>query len=128
MTPRGIFQELLRRLSERRHPRITVGGTVAHALDVPDPLPQRQAIVVGADGAPQWLAMTCPCRKGHQLLLNMSTARYPRWTLHCGRVGDVTLIPSVDSHSDAGRCHFWLHQGHVRWVQPPASRERSSRK
>lgn len=113
---------VLSRLSGRaailfRRP-ITCRDVVESVLEVPDSLPHRTAVLIQPEGMPeQWLAFDCPCSDGHRLLMNLSSARSPRWRLVLARHGAVSLAPSVDSHSAAGRCHFWLRDGHPSWVR-----------
>lgn len=109
----GWLSDRARRLLPRP---ITCREAVESVLDVPGSL-AGTAVLVGPEGMPeQWLAFDCPCGQGHRLLMNLSTARSPRWRLALGRRGAVSLAPSVDSHSAVGRCHFWLRDGYPVWV------------
>lgn len=107
----GWIRRLLRR-------RLTCDSVVNSVLDVPDQLTAHTAVLVQPQRMPpQWLAFDCPCPQGHRLLVNLSFTRSPAWTLTLGQHGEVSLAPSVDSHSPAGRCHFWLQDGRIVWVQ-----------
>lgn len=121
-TARGGLQRAVQRLVRP----IRVSMTAPHVLDVPDVLQPRSAVLIAENlDRPQWLSLDCPCRRGHRLLINLSTAREPRWTLRQDRRNRVTLHPSVDSHSDLGRCHLWIRRGAVRWVGPSPADNRS---
>lgn len=101
---------------------VIVTTSVAHVLDIPELLAPRHAVLVAEDPSrPQWLGLDCPCQRNHRLLLNLSDSRRPRWTYQLDKRGKVTLHPSVDSVSDAGRCHFWLRRGTATWIGPPAA-------
>jgi len=105
--------------------RLLLTGHVPHALDVPGRLDQGQVLLVGSKAdRPDWLALQCPCDTGHQLLLNLSPSRRPLWVVTSDMGTTLHLRPSVDSLSPAGRCHFWVRDGAVSWVQPPASPDR----
>lgn len=97
--------------------RLRTTGLVQSALDLPEKAPPLEAYVVaGASDAPQWVAFECPCARGHRIMLNLSTARRPRWTLTIHDSGRLTIGPSVDAHSEFGRCHFWCVDGKIKWV------------
>jgi hypothetical protein len=88
-------------------------GSVADPDLVPDRLPRRGAYIVDRPSGPAWLVLDCPCRCGHRLLLNLSPAREPHWSVAAGK--RLTVRPSVDSLDGDQRCHFWLRAGRVRW-------------
>lgn len=48
-------------------------------------------------------------------MLNLDGSHYPRWRI----TNDypITLIPSVDEHSNAGHCHYIVRDGRIRWVE-----------
>lgn len=107
----------------RRQLHYTCAVTVDSVLDVPDTLAPRAAALVRPAGlVPQWLAFDCPCRDRHRLLINLSPSRTPHWNVTLAANGAISLTPSVDAFTEAGRCHFWLKQGSIRWV--PAHRPR----
>lgn len=81
---------------------------------MPDKLPRNAVVVVGSTHRPKWLGFDCPCRKGHRILLNLDTSRWPHWRLGPGR--RVTISPSVDSDGPAGRCHYFITRGKVIWT------------
>lgn len=83
--------------------------------DVPDRLPRWTMAHVA--GEPGWAIFECPCGTGHdrvELLLN-AHPQLPHWRLELN--GDAaTLYPSVDFVGER-RCHFWLRDGRVSWVE-----------
>lgn len=81
---------------------------------IPDRLPGRGVVVV-CPAEPTWVAFDCPCGKGHRVMLNLNTARYPRWTIKQHK--PLTLSPSIDDEAAGRRCHFFLTGGRVTWVQ-----------
>lgn len=87
---------------------------VASVDDVPIRLRQRQAVIVGTSYE-KWLAFECPCRNGHRVLLNLDNSHYPRWRV--ANEYPLTLAPSVDEKSAAGRCHYIVRDGRIRWVE-----------
>ncbi|MFI1163317.1 DUF6527 family protein [Streptomyces sp. NPDC020801] len=82
-------------------------------------------ILVQGSTGPAWAAFTCPCGTGHQVLLNLSPARRPRWQLSGSRSAP-TLHPSVDVIDNGYRCHFWIRRGRLQWADPPRSPMRPS--
>jgi len=100
-------------LVARRRYRIL--ATVAHADEVPDELPRRGAVLVGEPGAAKWLVFDCPCRERHRVMLNLDPTRSPRWFASGGE--RLTISPSVDAPSARGRCHYFVRDGRVHWVE-----------
>lgn len=81
---------------------------------VPQRLPRRGAAVAGPPGEPKWLALDCPCRRGHRLLVNLDMRRKPAWRLLSAR--PLTVRPSLDVTHAGRRCHFSITNGTVRWA------------
>lgn len=100
-----------------RHPRLIRVKHVATRTDLPDPLPRRRLVVIG-DPA-KWAVLACPCGTGHDINLNLVDERLARWTVLTK--APPSLTPSVDVQDPAGRCHFWLRNGRIVWVQSPRS-------
>lgn len=101
--------------------RTLVLGPAVDAADlIPHQLPDRVGFLVQGSTGPSWAAFTCPCGTGHQVLLNLNTARRPRWQLSGTRTAP-TLHPSIDVTDDGYRCHFWIRRGRLQWVGPPRS-------
>ena len=84
--------------------------------DVPELPPRRIVAVVGSAERPKWAIFACPCGHGHAIAVNLSTARRPAWGLKSGEDGP-SLHPSVDSHTEERRCHFWLRDGRIQWAR-----------
>lgn len=86
------------------------------APDMPpsENLSPRVLVIVGDRRSPKWVTMPCPCNCGTPLLLSLSKARRPRWSVSTDWWGRPTLSPSV-RRTDGCRCHFWLRKGTVEW-------------
>jgi hypothetical protein len=78
-------------------------------------LPQRHAVLVGGAEFDKWLVFACPCRRGHQVVLNLDVERWPSWRIT--DVAPLTLQPSVDEKSSVGRCHYVVRDGRVHWIE-----------
>ena len=89
-------------------------GAVDAADLIPERLPRKGLVVVEDRKGPSWVAFNCPCREHHRLMVRLSASSNPHWRLD----GDkrLSLRPSIDSHDDGRRCHFWLTNGKIRWV------------
>jgi hypothetical protein len=97
---------------------LVIGRSLPAADLVPTSLPLRVAVLVAGEARPGWLAFTCPCGTGHQVMINLAMSRRPRWQLRGSRWAP-TVHPSVDLADDGRRCHFWVRQGQIQWVEPP---------
>lgn len=104
--------DLLSRLRYWR--RWTADIHVDSMVDVPEKLPQRQAVVVGRQHE-KWLVFDCPCRQGHQVMLNLDPENRPRWRVRTYQ--PLTLLPSVNERSPAGHCHYVVREGRVHWIE-----------
>lgn len=102
-----------------------IGGTAPDPDLVPDRLSRRTAFLVERPSGPAWLVLDCPCRTGHRMMLSLSGARNPKWTVN-KNAPRLDVAPSIDSFHDGRRCHFWLRDGRVRWVPEAAGAGRSS--
>jgi hypothetical protein len=98
--------------------RVTAGD------EIPEHLPRRGMAVAGSASIPSWIAFDCPCPNDHRLMLNLSHARRPYWQVSNLDKG-VSLNPSVDAWTDGRRCHFWLKNGKIKWVNDLAVKEQS---
>jgi hypothetical protein len=107
-------------LIRRWHRRWRIGALVDAADQVPQSIPARQAILVGAAIEPKWLVLDCPCGHPHRLMLNLDLRRRPSWTVM--RESPLSLWPSVDARTAARRCHFVIREGRIDWVTNPAPR------
>ena len=94
-------------------------GRVDAGDEVPDCLPEKGVVIVGAPGHPTWVALDCPCRAGHRLMVNLDKTRRPFWNVDS--VKPLTIWPSIDNITSERRCHFIIRGGRVHW----ANRNRS---
>jgi hypothetical protein len=53
-------------------------------------------------------------------MVNLDPGNRPLWQVKT--VLPLTLSPSVDEHSDVGRCHYLVREGRVVWVERNESR------
>lgn len=88
--------------------------TVEAADEIPERIPQSSAILVAEPGQAKWIAFSCPCKRGHIVMLNVDGRRYPHWTVDEGK--RLTLSPSVNDHSIDNGCHYFIRNGRVDWV------------
>ena len=91
-----------------------VAEHVAAVDEVPDLLPSRALVLVGARGRPTWAVFDCPCRTGHRLLLNLDRTRYPFWVIESRK--PLSIRPSIDDITPKRRCHFIIRNGRLRWA------------
>lgn len=113
MTPRLI--DRWRRSLFSRSPRLSSVLRVPSRSEVPDPLPRRAVVLIGSP--PKWAVLSCPCGAGHTIDLNLGNRGTTRWIVQ--RDMPPSIHPSIDVQDPVGRCHFWLRDGRVRWVQRP---------
>jgi hypothetical protein len=80
--------------------------------------------VVGSEGALKWALISCPCRCGDTIDVNLMPNHYPHWALFV-RSGYATVWPSL--HAPKERCgsHFWICDNVVYWVERPSSSRKS---
>jgi hypothetical protein len=95
--------------------RFRVIGVVDAADLIPDRLPRKGMVVVENRNGPTWVAFDCPCSRRHRLLLPLTKGQRRHWRLDSNRY--ASLHPSVDSHENGRRCHFWLKHGRIQWDQ-----------
>ena len=110
----------LRRLWGRPTTRLVVrpwllGGTVSDADEVPESIPARRAILVGAPSRWKWLVFDCPCRTGHRIMLNLDPDRWPCWTVDMSPTRRITVSPSIDYKDRDRSCHYLITAGRVVW-------------
>jgi hypothetical protein len=96
---------------------------VAQAADlVPERLPHKGLAIVDDGRGPSWIALDCPCRRRHRLLISLNEHIRPSWRLSVEP--HPSLFPSVDVVEGARRCHFWLKNGTIRWAGTTEERRR----
>ena len=96
----------------RRHYAIV--STASAADLIPERLPRKGLAIVDDGRGPSWIALDCPCRCRHRLLISLSDHIRPCW--HLTAEPRPSLAPSVDVIEDGRRCHFWLKDGSIQWV------------
>jgi hypothetical protein len=101
-----------RRSPLSRSPRFRRLLRVPSRANIPEAIPRRAVTLIGEP--PKWAVIPCPCGRGHVIDLNLAHASGAQWQVH----GDEnpTIKPSVDVQDPAGRCHFRLTGGRVRWI------------
>ena len=92
-------------------------GAVESADLVPDLLPRNGAVLVGTLEQPKWIALDCPCRQGHRILLNADARRQPAWRIAAARDGKLSIAPSVDYSDRQRRCHYFVRNGKILWAK-----------
>lgn len=108
----GVMTAFLDALPQpRRRWRIT--GLVADADLVPDKIPPRAVLLVGAEHHLKWIVFDCPCGSG-RIFLNASPSR-PRWKIQHRK--PLTICPSIDLRHQGHRCHYLVRRGRIRWVR-----------
>jgi hypothetical protein len=94
--------------------RWRIVATVDDADLIPVRLPRKAAVLVGSPAHPKWIAFDCPCSSGHRIMLNLDASRYPRWSISVD--GLLTIRPSIDFYHSDSRCHFFVRNGRLDWV------------
>lgn len=102
---------------------------VAHYSAV-RPIPSRDELpadlgsdifIVERNGKPLWAVLSCPCKCGDRIDVNLMRSRRPYWRLRKYK-GAVSLYPSLWVSSDKCGSHFFLVRNTVRWVPSWPSR------
>lgn len=91
-----------------------VVAVVEAADEIPETLPRNGAVLVGSDADPKWLALDCPCRQGHRIMVSLDRQTKPHWRITGS--SRLTLWPSVDAHTERRRCHYIIRDGRTVWV------------
>jgi hypothetical protein len=92
---------------------------VPEADRVPDDIPSNGAVLIRSSGSLKWLAFDCPCGRGHRVMLNLDSSRWPCWQVEAE--APLTLWPSVDVVVNSRRCHYVIFRGRIEWVRSLAS-------
>ena len=90
-------------------------GYVCSADEVPEQLPDKGVVLVGAPETLSWAALDCPCRERHRLMVNLDKAWYPFWSIE--RQKPLSIRPSIADITLGRRCHFVIQNGRVRWSE-----------
>lgn len=81
--------------------------------EVPERLPYRGVVLVGAPRSATWAVLDCPCRAGHRLMVNLDRTRHPFWRIESGK--PLSIRPSIDNITPERRCHFIVRGGKTSW-------------
>ena len=105
-------------LAERLTPGLwRLEATVSNMDEVPLGIRPRRAYLVATATRRKWLVFDCPCRAGHQVVLNLDPARRPVWTVRLSKTKAITLSPSVNYRDAQLACHYVLSNGRVEWIR-----------
>ena len=88
---------------------------VEAADEIPQKLPSHGAVIVGSLQRPKWLAFDCPCRTGHRIMVTLDPSHRPHWTIK--KTKKLSVSPSVDYLAAERRCHYYVSNGKIEWVQ-----------
>jgi hypothetical protein len=115
----NIFSKLrsLWKTVRRRH---SLGAVrrVKSMQEIPEIL-GRAVYIVGTQ-EPKWMIISCPCRCGERIDINLMRSRVPNWQLRFEN-GVVSLRPSLWLPNDKCGSHFWIVKGRVIWVAEKVS-------
>ena len=88
--------------------------TVIVQENIPETLEQKVIYIVEEDGYREQAAMTCPCKCGSILHMNLLEDERPCWTVTIHADTTTSLHPSVWRKKGC-RSHFWFRAGRVYW-------------
>ena len=91
-----------------------VVGQVSAGDEVPEQLPYKGVVIVGAARDPTWAAFDCPCQTRHRLMVNLDWRRHPFWSVDS--LKPLTIRPSIDDITSNRRCHFFVRRGRITWT------------
>ena len=94
--------------------RWQIVGQVGAGDEVPEQLPYRGVVLVGAPESATWAVFECPCQTGHRLMVNLDRSRHPFWTIKSRK--PLSIRPSIDNITPERRCHFTIRSGKIRWA------------
>lgn len=89
-------------------------AAVEAADEIPERLPPRGAVVVGSLQRPKWLAFDCPCKTGHRIMVTLDPTHSPHWVIK--KEKKLSISPSVDYRTADRRCHYYVTNGTIRWI------------
>lgn len=105
------------RLFRQLQDRVLRLPTALEVIEVEE-LPQtlgRGVYALSTSDGPWAAALTCPCRCGEIIHLNLLRELRPAWSLRIHLDGSVTLHPSVRRKRGC-RSHFWVRRGRITWA------------
>jgi hypothetical protein len=99
----------------RRRSKYSGVRHVRSMSDLPEQLGS-SIYLVGPDSSPKWAVMSCPCRCGSRIDVNLMRTQQPHWEVTL-EFGTITLLPSLWRRSrDTCGSHFFIVRNKVRWV------------
>lgn len=98
--------------------------TIASRDDLPSELGY-DIFLIERGGRPLWVVMSCPCRCGDRIDVNLMRSKRPYWRLRKYK-GTVSLYPSLWVSSEKCGSHFFLVRNTVRWVRSWPGYQRSA--
>jgi hypothetical protein len=105
---RGLWLQL------RRRSKYAEVRRVASMDEVPDVLSSAIYLVVRG-GSPRWAVMSCPCRCGARIEVNLMRSQHPYWQIS-EEANTITLRPSLWRSNGTCMSHFFVERNNVRWV------------
>jgi hypothetical protein len=97
----------------RRRHRIKAVRRVESMHELPDDVGVTLYIV--GLSKPKWVVLSCPCRCGARIDVNLMASREPAWTLS-GADKEITLNPSLWMSEKQCGSHFFIRRGRILWV------------
>lgn len=99
----------LRRRNSYSHVR------VVNSMDEVPKLPGGTVYLVSRGDTARWAVISCPCRCGENIQVNLMKSIQPHWDLE-HRDGKLSLRPSLWRSADSCGSHFFVEKNQVRWV------------
>lgn len=112
----GRLVAWLRELWRQLRRRSTYAGVrrVASMDEVPEVLGSVIYLVVRG-GSPRWVVMSCPCRCGARIEVNLMKSQHPYWQI-TEEANTITLRPSLWRSHGTCESHFFVDRNNIRWV------------
>lgn len=89
-------------------------SAVEAADEIPKRLPSGGMVIVGSLQQPKWLAFDCPCKTGHRIMVTLDPAHRPHWVIK--KAKKLSISPSVDYRTPEKRCHYYVTNGKIQWI------------
>lgn len=105
--------ELSRWLWLLRRTREVSAQYLASRDDLPKRLRRRTAYIIGS-GQHKWVVLSCPCRCGRQVDVNLMPNREPSWQISV-RDGRLSVTPSLCMPPGQCDSHYWIRNGRIDW-------------
>lgn len=88
---------------------------VVNSMDEVPKHPGGTVYLVSRGDIPRWAVVSCPCRCGENIQVNLMKSVQPHWDLE-HRDGKLTLRPSLWRSAETCGSHFFVEKNRVRWV------------